>query len=86
MIAWLLARSWGPRLLKWGAIGLAVALFVFGLRRRGEQAGRLAERAEQLERTVRNVEIRRTIEDEVRRAGDGTASAVDRLRERWSRD
>jgi len=36
--------------LKWGALALAVLLFVAGLRRAGEKAGRMAERLEAKER------------------------------------
>ncbi|WP_240643638.1 hypothetical protein [Paracoccus siganidrum] len=49
MIA-VLASLW-RRVLPWLTLAAAILLFVVGARRRGEQAGRAAERLEKLERT-----------------------------------
>lgn len=56
MTAWLFSLIGGRAaglagpFLKWGALALAVLLFVAGLRRAGEKAGRMAERLEAKER------------------------------------
>jgi hypothetical protein len=54
MIATLLggiaASSWARALLRYGAIALAIVLFLLALRRSGERAGRLAERLETTEK------------------------------------
>jgi len=55
MIASLLAgvatSSWARAALKYGAIALAVVLFLLSIRRAGERAGRLAERLETAEKS-----------------------------------
>ena len=55
MIATLLggfaASPWMRSALRYGAIALAVVLFLLALRRSGERAGRLAERLETTEKT-----------------------------------
>ncbi|ETA50756.1 hypothetical protein [Ponticoccus alexandrii] len=55
MIAALLTRlaasPWMRSALRYGAIVLAVLLFLLSLRRSGERAGRLAERLETMEKT-----------------------------------
>jgi hypothetical protein len=44
------ASPWVRAALRYGAIVLAVLLFLLSLRRSGEQAGRLAERLETMEK------------------------------------
>ena len=44
------ASPWTRAALRYGAIALAVLLFLFALRRSGERAGRLAERLETSEK------------------------------------
>jgi hypothetical protein len=44
------AGPWGRAALRYGAIALAVLLFLLALRRSGERAGRLAERLETTEK------------------------------------
>nr|WP_083255720.1 hypothetical protein [Paracoccus alcaliphilus] len=44
-------RTWMRAALRYGAIALAVLLFLLSLRRTGERAGRLAERLETSEKT-----------------------------------
>ena len=69
MIATLLggfaASPWGRPALRYGAIVLAVLLFLLSLRRSGERAGRLAERLETTEKT--NDVQRRMLEAAARR-------------------
>jgi predicted nucleic acid-binding protein len=45
------ASHWGRAALRYGAIALAVLLFLLARRRSGERAGRLAERLETMEKT-----------------------------------
>ena len=45
------ASPWMRAALRYGAIALAVLLFLLSLRRTGERAGRLAERLETSEKT-----------------------------------
>lgn len=44
------ASPWGRAALRYGAIALAVLLFLLALRRSGERTGRLAERLETTEK------------------------------------
>ena len=44
------ASPWSRAALRYGAIALAVCLFLLALRRSGERAGRLAERLETTEK------------------------------------
>ena len=44
------ARPWTRAALRYGAIALAVLLFLLSLRRSGERAGRFAERLETMEK------------------------------------
>lgn len=71
--------GWKAKLLALGVALVAGALFLL----RVFTAGRNAERAAQTRRTLEAVETRHDVEDDVRRAGPGTAA--DRLRE-WQRD
>lgn len=72
MIAVLLGRiaasPWVRGALRYGAIVLAVLLFLLSLRRSGERAGRLAERLETMEKA--NDVQRQMLEAAVRRPGD----------------
>lgn len=45
---WIAATSWAQPILRYGAIALAILLFLLALRRSGERAGRLAEQLEGL--------------------------------------
>lgn len=81
MIATLLgaiaASPWMRAALRYGAIAVAVLLFLLSLRRSGERAGRLAERLETMENAddVR----RRMLEAAARRPRD-RSDLADRLR------
>ncbi|MBA4782126.1 MAG: hypothetical protein H2045_02790 [Rhizobiales bacterium] len=72
MIGILLGRfavsPWTRVALRYGAIALAVLLFLLALRRSGERAGRLAERLETTEKV--NVVQRRMLEAAARRPRD----------------
>jgi hypothetical protein len=59
------ASPWMRSALRYGAIALAVLLFLLSLRRSGERAGRLAERLETSEKT--NDVQRRMLEAAARR-------------------
>ena len=74
-----LAGSW-QKLLVIGGVVLSVSLVLF----RARNAGKESERIAQMERNARARETRRKIEREIY-TSDGP-SAVERLRERWSRD
>jgi hypothetical protein len=62
------ASPWTQAALRYGAIALAVLLFLFALRRSGEQVGRLAERLETTEK-VNDVQ-RQMLEAAARRPRD----------------
>lgn len=51
LLANIAASPWGRAALRYGALALAVFLFLLSLRRSGERAGRLAERLETMEKT-----------------------------------
>ena len=72
------ASNWGRAALRYGAIALAVLLFLLTLRRSGERAGRFAERLETMER-VNDVQ-RRMLDAAARRPRDRDELA-DRLRD-----
>jgi len=82
MIATLLggfaASPWMRAALRYGAIALAVLLFLLSLRRSGERAGRLAERLETTEKA--NDVQRRMLEAAARRPRDRNELA-ERLRD-----
>jgi hypothetical protein len=50
LIAWIAASPGAPAAVRYGAIALAVLLFLLSLRRTGERAGRIAERLETTEK------------------------------------
>jgi hypothetical protein len=64
--------------LRYGAIALAIVLFLLSIRRAGERAGRLAERLETTEK-VNNVQ-RQMLEAAARRPRD-RAELAERLRD-----
>jgi hypothetical protein len=72
------ASPWSRAALRYGAIALAVVLFLLALRRSGERAGRLAERLETTEK-VNDVQ-RQMLEAAARRPRDRDDLA-DRLRD-----
>ena len=51
LLAWASATPWALRLARWGAIALAILLFLLSIRRAGERAGQKAERIEAMEAT-----------------------------------
>ncbi|MFN4282450.1 MAG: hypothetical protein ACK4NA_07405 [Alphaproteobacteria bacterium] len=83
MIASLLAgvatSSWARGALKYGAIALAVVLFLLSIRRAGERVGRMAERLETAEKS--NDIQRRMLAAAARRPRDRDELA-ERLRDR----
>jgi hypothetical protein len=71
-------RPWMRAALRYGAIVVAVLLFLLALRRSGERAGRLAERLETTEKA--NDVQRRMLEAAARRPRDRD-ELVERLRD-----
>ena len=71
------ANPWTRAALRYGAIALAIVLFLLSIRRSGERAGRLAERLEAMEKA--NDAQRRMLEAAARRPRDRN-ELVDRLR------
>ena len=82
MIASLLAgvatSSWARAALKYGAIALAVVLFLLSIRRAGERAGRMAER---LETTEKVNDVQRQMLDAAARRPRDRNELVERLRD-----
>jgi predicted nucleic acid-binding protein len=82
MIASLLAgvatSSWARAALKYGAIALAVVLFLLSIRRAGERAGRMAER---LETTEKVNDVQRQMLDAAARRPRDRNDLADRLRD-----
>jgi len=72
------ASSLARSLVRYGAIGLAILLFLLSIRRAGERVGRMAERLETTEKT--NDVQRRMLEAAARRPRDRDDLA-DRLRD-----
>ena len=64
-------------IVKWGAVVIGGLALFFSVK----NSGRDAERVDNLERVMDNVEKSKTI-----RRGVSSANANDRLRQRWSRD
>jgi hypothetical protein len=77
LVATLAGSAWARTAMRYGAIALAVLLFLLSLRRSGERAGRLAERLETTEKA--NDVQRRMLEAAARRPRDRDDLA-DRLR------
>ena len=82
MIATLLsgiaASPWARTVLKYGAIALAVLMFLLALRRSGERAGRMAERLEITEKTH---DIQRRMLEATARRPHTRDELADRLRD-----
>ena len=72
------ATPWARAALRYGAIALAIVLFLLSIRRSGERVGRLAERLETTEKA--NEIQRRMLEAAARRPRDRD-ELVDRLRD-----
>lgn len=72
------ATPWMKAALRYGAIALAIVLFLLSIRRSGERVGRLAERLDTREKT--NEALRRMLEATARRPRD-RGELVDRLRD-----
>jgi hypothetical protein len=72
------ASTWARAILRYGAIAVAIVLFLLSIRRTGERAGRIAERLEITEKT--NETQRRMLEAAARRPRDRD-ELVDRLRD-----
>ena len=72
------ASPWARAALRYGAIALAIVLFLLSIRRSGERVGRLAERLETTEKA--NEIQRRMLEAAARRPRDRD-ELVDRLRD-----
>ena len=72
------ANPWARAILRYGAIAVAIILFLLSIRRTGERAGRIAERLEITEKT--NETQRRMLEAAAGRPRDRN-ELVDRLRE-----
>lgn len=68
LLAGIAAAPWVRAALRYGAVALAVLLFLLALRRSGERAGRLAERLETMEK-VNDVQ-RQMLEAAARRPRD----------------
>ena len=62
------ASTWARAILRYGAIAVAIVLFLLSIRRAGERTGRLAERLETTEKT-HDVQ-RRMLEAAARRPRD----------------
>jgi DNA integrity scanning protein DisA with diadenylate cyclase activity len=71
------ANPWAKAALRYGAITLAIALFLLSIRRAGERVGRISERLETVEKV--NEIQRRMLEAAARRPRDRD-ELVDRLR------
>ncbi len=72
------ATSWVRAALHYGAIGLAIILFLLSIRRTGERAGWIAERLELTEKTN---EIQRQMLAAAARRPRDRDELVDRLRD-----
>ncbi|WP_394227030.1 hypothetical protein [Paracoccus marcusii] len=70
--------QWMRAALRYGAIALAVLLFLFSLRRSGERAGRLAER---LETTEKANDVQRQMLDAAARRPRDRSELAERLRD-----
>jgi hypothetical protein len=77
-VAWLAVSPWARAALRYGAIALAILLFLLSLRRAGERAGRLAERLETLEKAN---DVQRHMLDAAARRPRGRDELADRLRD-----
>jgi hypothetical protein len=64
----IIASPWARTALRYGAVALAILLFLLSIRRSGESVGRLAERLESMEKA--NDVQRRMLESAARRPRD----------------
>jgi len=71
------ASPWARIALRYGAVALAILLFLLSIRRAGERVGRLAER---LESTEKANEIQRRMLEAAARRPRNRDELVDRLR------
>jgi len=71
-------RPWMWAALRYGAIALAIVLFLLSIRRAGERVGRIAERLESAEKAN---EIQRRMLEAAARRPRNRNELVDRLRE-----
>jgi Na+(H+)/acetate symporter ActP len=62
------ASTWARAILRYGAIAVAIVLFLLSIRRSGEHVGRIAERLEIMEKT--NETQRQMLEAAARRPRD----------------
>lgn len=80
--------SWGAKLFTGIGLkilaGVAIAGAVLAVLAGAKSAGRNAERVDALKRTLKSVEARNEIENDVARTGGGAAR--ERLRDKWTRD
>ena len=74
----LIARPWARRVIRAALAALAVALFLFNLRRSGERAGRAAEQLETLEAVSH---AQRQMLEEASRRPRSRDDLLDRLRD-----
>jgi len=71
------ASTWARAILRYGAIAVAIVLFLLSIRRSGEHVGRIAER---LETTEKANEIQRQMLEAAARRPRDRGELVDRLR------
>ena len=72
------ASAWARATMRYGAIALAIILFLLSIRRSGEHVGRIAER---LETTEKANEIQRQMLEAAARRPRDRGELVDRLRD-----
>jgi hypothetical protein len=77
LVATFAGSAWARAALRYGAMAVAVVLFLLSIRRSGEHVGRIAERLETTEKA--NEIQRRMLEVAARRPRD-RSELVDRLR------
>jgi hypothetical protein len=82
--AWFSGTTVGRWIIAGGALVLAVGGALLLGRQQGREAQEQQQEAESYEAYQDAVETRNSVEDRIRRAGDGTAAG--RLRDGWSRD
>ena len=78
LLAGVATSSWARAALKYGAIALAVILFLLSIRRAGERAGGMAER---LETTEKVNDVQRQMLDAAARRPRDRNDLADRLRD-----
>jgi hypothetical protein len=82
--AWVSGTAIGRWIIAAGLVATAIGSALLLGRWQGRQAAVQDQEAEQHEAYRGAVETRNSVEDRIRRAGDGTAAG--RLRDGWSRD